>query len=283
MKPSARHKQPHCSNTSHSYGWRRVVYDEAHEFTCEPDTPGGLVWTMPLRCLRARSRWALTGTPPVYAPPLHFPLHLFGCADVGSCSYDLRALQRLGLLLGVDIGSCSAAPARVFVRNFFRSSERSEAPCAAQVVVDVPVQLSAHELIIARAFKFDNAGSRSLSHRGAPACCSSCCCNSQAEGQRRGRVVESAAAVLPLRPQQPPLELPRPPLRRPGRVAREQAAAGKRGFLPALCPELHAPTSFIVFIRNCWSGSTPGAAPALCSATQSGDPSSSSTTRSECR
>ena len=57
---------------------------------------------------------------------------------------------------------------------------------------------------------------------------------------------------------------------------------------PSFTPQHHsscvsAPTSFIVFIRNCWSGSTPVAAPALCSATQSGDPSSSSTTRSECR
>ena len=36
------------------------------------DMPGGLVWTLPLRCLRARSSWAHNGTPPVYAPPLHF-------------------------------------------------------------------------------------------------------------------------------------------------------------------------------------------------------------------
>ena len=70
----------------------------------------------------------------------------------------MRALQRLGLLLGVDLGNNSAEPARIFVQNFFRSSERSKPPCAAQVVVDVPVQLSTHELLIARAFKFDNAG-----------------------------------------------------------------------------------------------------------------------------
>ena len=74
------------------------------------------------------------------------------------CRYDLRALHRLALLLAVDIGSCSADPARKFVQDFFRSSERSQPPCAREVIVDVPVQLTTHELLIARTFKFDNAG-----------------------------------------------------------------------------------------------------------------------------
>jgi hypothetical protein len=144
-----------------SYVWRRVVYDEAHELTCEPDMPGGHIWTMPLRCVRARSRWALTGTPPVYAPLA--PQICFPLCSHAIYRYDLRALHRLALLLGVDIGSCSAEPARKFVQDFFRSSERSQPPCAREVIVDVPVKLTTHELLIARTFKFDNTGAFGLS------------------------------------------------------------------------------------------------------------------------
>ena len=62
-------------------------------------------------------------------------------------------------------------------------------------------------------------------------------CNSQAQGQRRGCVVESAAAVLALRPEQSSLALACPQVRQPCRVTRQQVAVRKRGLLPIPYPE----------------------------------------------
>ena len=123
-----------------------ATYGQCHCAVYAPAAAGHSLAHLPCTCDR-----------PFYRP-------FFRACSCSDLSYDLCALQRLGLLLGVDIGNCSAAPARMFVRDFMRSSERCEPPCAHEVVVDVPVQLSAHELLLVRAFKFDNAGSCYFMH-----------------------------------------------------------------------------------------------------------------------
>ena len=115
------------------YYWRRIVMDEVHELAQAEDSLGG-IWPLPCRCINAAGRWGLTGTPNVA---------------------DLAGVHNLGLLLGVNVGTCDAANSAAFVKEFFSRSQRED-PCHPPPIERrVTFKLSDDETALYRQMKFE--------------------------------------------------------------------------------------------------------------------------------
>ena len=83
------------------YHWHRIVIDEVHEYgQVDPHTKEALLWSKPLMGLSGKHRWGLSATPPM----------------------DLQEINRVGLVIGVQIGDDSYDPASSFMDTFVRSS-----------------------------------------------------------------------------------------------------------------------------------------------------------------
>jgi hypothetical protein len=63
------------------------------------------IWTLPIRSLNANSKWGLTGTPNVH---------------------ELKSINSLGVLLGVNLGDSKVKPAKQFMDSCCRRSKREE-------------------------------------------------------------------------------------------------------------------------------------------------------------
>ena len=121
--------------------WHRLVIDEAHELANEKEesaaSDSGVskdIWALPIRSLLAQARWCLTGTPPTNS---------------------LADMNKLGLILGVNLGDVDTQVTEDFVKTFMRSSRLVTTGVPRPVERQVYVKLNAEEMALYLQHRFE--------------------------------------------------------------------------------------------------------------------------------